>query len=169
MESNTSERTVYKWPVHYWVEGKAGLEDRFSRPKRIPRQTPRQDREAIYRLRRQRMVTAEIAARLGRAHSTAARLLQQAGWGRLKSLEPPLPARRYERKHPGQLLHLDIKKLGKIAGVRHRVTGTWGVAWEFVHLCGSHAGRAPTIGQGLLAASAKMAPKTWRCRPGDPQ
>ena len=82
---------------------RAGLEDGLP-PARIARQTPRRVREAIYRLRRRRMVAAEIAARLGLARSTVARILQQAGWGRLKSLEPAQPARRYERHHPGQLL-----------------------------------------------------------------
>ena len=135
-----SERTVYKWLARYQAQGRAGLEDRSSRPARIARQTPRRVREAIYRLRRRRMVAAEIAARLGLARSTVARILQQAGWGRLKSLEPAQPARRYERHHPGQLLHLDIKKLGKIAGLGHRITRdkrrrARGVGWEFVHVC----------------------------------
>ena len=141
-----SERTVYKWLARYQAQGRAGLEDRSSRPARIARQTPRRVREAIYRLRRRRMVAAEIAARLGLARSTVARILQQAGWGRLKSLEPTQPARRYERNHPGQLLHLDIKKLGKIAGLGHRITRdkrrrARGVGWEFVHVCIDDASR----------------------------
>ena len=118
-----SERTVYKWLARYRAQGLLGLQDRSCRPRRSPRQTPRRDREAICRFRRRRMVAAEIAARLSLARSTVARILQQSGWGRLKNLEPAQPTRRYERDHPGQLLHLDIKKLGKIAGVGHRITG----------------------------------------------
>ena len=71
-----SERTVYKWLARYQAQGRAGLEDRSSRTARIARKTPRRDREAIYRLRRRRMVEAEIAARLGLARSTVARILQ---------------------------------------------------------------------------------------------
>ena len=141
-----SERTVYKWLARYRAQGLLGLQDRSCRPRRSPRQTPRRDREAICRFRRRRMVAAEIAARLGLARSTVARILQQAGWGRLKNLEPAQPTRRYERDHPGQLLHLDIKKLGKIAGVGHRITGdkrrrARGVGWEFVHVCIDDASR----------------------------
>ena len=141
-----SERTVYKWLARYRAQGLLGLQDRSCRPRRSPRQTPRRDREAICRFRRRRMVAAEIAARLGLARSTVARILQQAGWGRLKNLEPAQPTRRYERDHPGQLLHLDIKKLGKIAGVGHRITGDKrrrapGVGWEFVHVCIDDASR----------------------------
>ena len=135
-----SERTVCKWLARYRAQGRLGLQDRSCRPRRSPRRTPRRDRKAICRLRRRRMVAAEIAARLGLARSTVARILQQGGWGRLKSLEPAQPARRYERNHPGELLHLDIKKLGKINGVGHRITGNKrrrarGVGWEFVHVC----------------------------------
>ncbi len=141
-----SERTVYKWLARYRAQGLLGLQDRSCRPRRSPRKTPRRDWKAICRFRRRRMVAAEIAARLGLARSTVARILQQAGWGRLKSLEPKQVARRYERDHPGELLHLDIKKLGKIAGVGHRITGdkrrrARGVGWEFVHVCIDDASR----------------------------
>ena len=170
-----SERTVYKWLARYRVEGSAGLEDRSSRPKRVPRQTRRQDREAIYGLRRRRMVVAEIAARLGLARSTVVRIVQQAGWGRLNSLEPPPPARRYERKHPGQLLHLDIKKLGQDCGSgasHHRGQTSPGSRDRLgvcpclrgrclpASLCGNPPGRAQTLGHGLLATHRALVPQT---------
>ena len=111
-----SERTVYKWLARYQAQGRAGLEDRSSRPARIARQTPRRVREAIYRLRRRRMVAAEIAARLGLARSTVARILQQADG----DVEEPgaCTARSSLRAPPSwAVVAPGHQKLGKIAGL----------------------------------------------------
>jgi len=141
-----SERAAYRWLARYRAEGLAGLEDRSSQPHRVPRRTPRERVEEIVRLRLRRMSGAEIACRTGVARSTVARWLVRAGMGRLKQLAPPEPIRRYQKEHPGELLHLDIKKLGKIRGVGHRITGNRlqrarGIGWEFVHVAIDDASR----------------------------
>ena len=135
-----SKRTAYKWLQRYKAEGPSGLADRSSCPRRQPRRTPEAQVRRIVSLRRQRMTGAEIAFRLQIPRSTVARVLQRAGLARLRFLEPPEPVRRYEKKHPGELLHLDIKKLGRIRGVGHRITGNRrdtspGAGWEYVHVC----------------------------------
>lgn len=134
-----SERAAYRWLARYRAEGSVGLVDRSSRPQRIPGRTPRERVAEIIVLRHRRYSGAEIACRTGIPRSTVARWLRRAGLGRLQQLAPPEPIRRYEKKHPGELLHLDIKKLGKIRGVGHRITGdkakrARGVGWEFVHV-----------------------------------
>ena len=141
-----SERAAYRWLARYRAEGVAGLEDRSSRPRRIPHRTPRAEVQEIVRLRLRQMSGAEIACRTGLARSTVARWLARAGMGRLKQLAPPEPIRRYQKDHPGELLHLDIKKLGKICGVGHRITGdkrkrARGIGWEFVHVAIDDASR----------------------------
>jgi transposase InsO family protein len=135
-----SKRTAYKWLQRYKAEGLSGLADRSSRPRRQPRRTSGAQVKRIVTLRRQRMTGAEIAFRLQMPRSTVARVLQRVGLARLRLLEPPEPVRRYEKKHPGELLHLDIKKLGRIRGVGHRITGNRrdtspGAGWEYVHVC----------------------------------
>ena len=100
----------------------------------------------IERLRRQRWTAAEIATRLQLGRSTVARLLQQRGLARLRSLEPPVAVRRYEWPHPGDLLHVDVKKLGRIGRVGHRMTGdrrshVRGIGWEYVHVAIDDASR----------------------------
>ena len=135
-----SERSVYRWLARYRAEGSSGLLDRSSRPRRMPTQTSAAKRAQILALRRRRLTGSEISARLGVPRSTVARILQRAGLGRLRSLEPPEPVRRYEKQFPGELLHLDIKKLGRIGTIGHRVTGDYrqrarGSGWEFVHVC----------------------------------
>ncbi len=141
-----SKRTAYKWLQRYQVEGPSGLGDRSSRPHRSPRRTPEDRRQRVVALRRQRMSGAEIAARLGLAPATVARILRSEGLSRLKSLEPTEPPRRYEKQHPGELVHLDIKKLGRIRGVGHRITGkrqhrSRGIGWDFVHVAIDDASR----------------------------
>jgi transposase InsO family protein len=135
-----SKRTAYKWLQRYKAEGLSGLADRSSCPRRQPGRTSEAQVKRIVALRRQRMTGAEIAFRLQMPRSTVARVLQRAGLARLRLLEPPEPVRRYEKKHPGELLHLDIKKLGRIRGVGHRITGNRrdtspGAGWEYVHVC----------------------------------
>ena len=144
-ELGVSQRTVYKWLARFRRQGLEGLRDRSSRPHRIPRQTATRCVHQIVQLRHRRMVSAEIAARLGLARSTVARILCRRGLGRLKALDPAQPPRRYEKEHPGQLLHLDIKKLGRIDGIGHRITGIrrrrHRPGWEFVHVCVDDASR----------------------------
>ena len=141
-----SARTAYKWLQRYKAEGLGGLGDRSSRPRRSPGRTPRARRRRVVDLRRQRMSGAEIAARLDLAPATVARILRSKGLSRLKALEPTEPPRRYEKQHPGELLHLDIKKLGRIRGVGHRITGdksrrSRGIGWDFVHVAIDDASR----------------------------
>ena len=98
------------------------------------------------RLRRQRWTSAEIATRLRLGRSTVARYLARRGLARLRGLEPPAPVQRYERAQPGELLHLDVKKLARIARVGHRITGdrttrVRGVGWEYVHVAVDDASR----------------------------
>ena len=135
-----SERSAYRWLARYRAEGPPGLVERSSRPRRMPTQTSTEMTAQIVALRRRRLTGSEIAARLGLARSTVARILQRSGLGHLRSLEPPEPVRRYEKQFPGELLHLDIKKLGRIGTIGHRVTGDYrqrarGGGWEFVHIC----------------------------------
>jgi transposase InsO family protein len=138
-EFDVSPRTVYKWRARYREGGEAALLDRSSRPKRMPRRTPRAWRRLIIRLRRCRLNGPQIAKALRIPRSTVAAVLKQAGLARLRDFVRREPVRRYERAAPGELLHLDIKKLGRIARVGHRITGNRrdtvrGVGWEFVHV-----------------------------------
>ena len=141
-----SKRTAYKWLQRYRAEGPSGLADRSSRPRRSPGRTPRARRRRVVELRRQRMSGAEIAVRLGLSCATVARILRSEGLSRLKSLEPTEPPRRYEKEHPGELLHLDIKKLGRFRRAGHRVTGdkyrrSPGAGWDYVHVAIDDASR----------------------------
>jgi len=141
-----SERTVYKWLKRYREEGTEGLEDRRSSPRRIPHRLGRREQEVILALRAQRLSQIEIAWRTGIPRSTVSRWLRRWGLGRLPQLSPPEPIRRYEKAHAGQLVHLDIKKLGKIRGVGHRITGqrqhrNRGIGWEFAHVAIDDASR----------------------------
>ena len=141
-----SERSAYRWLARYRSEGLAGLNDRSSRPHHTPRKTPQKQLKRIVSLRLRRLSGAEISSWTGLPRSTVARWLNRVGLGRLRQLAPPEPIRRYEKEHPGELLHLDIKKLGKIRGVGHRITGdktkrARGVGWEYVHVCIDDASR----------------------------
>ena len=120
----------------------AGLKDRSSRPHRLHRPTAQAIIEQVERLRRQRYPGKQIAAELGISPATVSRILRRLGLNKLSALEPTEPVRRYEREHPGELIHIDIKKLGKIDGVGHRITGdrtrqsnSRGIGWEAVHVC----------------------------------
>jgi len=153
--AGVSERTAAKWLARWRAEGEAGLLDRSSAPKVRPTQLPGDRVKAIEALRRLRMTAAEIAECLGLALSTVSRWLGRIGLGRLSRLEPPEPPNRYERKRPGELVHVDIKKLGRIHGVGHRITGSrasqtklrrhgrrvGALGWEFVHVCVDDATR----------------------------
>jgi transposase InsO family protein len=135
-----SERTVYRWIARYRAEGREGLQDRSCRARRL-RCTPEGRAVRIERLRRrQRLTGSEIAARMGMPRSTVAAVLKRRGLERLSRLEPKPPVVRYERERPGELLHLDTKKLGRFRRMGHRITGDRRRrhrrgGWEFVHVC----------------------------------
>jgi transposase InsO family protein len=141
-------RTARKWVGRYNSEGLAGLQDRSSRPKRLRQPTPQVTVERIESLRRQRMPGKEIAAQVGVSAATVSRVLKKLGLNRLSALQPAQPPHRYERQRPGEMIHIDIKKLGKFDQVGHRITGdrkgqsnNRGVGWEFVHVCIDDASR----------------------------
>jgi len=145
-------KTVNKWVGRYQAEGEAGLLDRSSRPHRLHRPTPMAVVDQVATLRRQRCTGKQIAADLQISPATVSRILRRLGLNKLKTLEPAEPIRRYEREHPGELIHIDIKKLGRIDGVGHRITGDRrghsnrrsrgkGLGWEFVHVCIDDASR----------------------------
>ncbi len=118
-----SERTARRWLARYRGEGEAGLYDRSSRPRHSPRRTPQAVVDRVLALRRQRWTGRRIAQTLRLSPATVSRLLGRAGLNRLRDLEPAPPVRRYEHHRPGDLLHLDIKKLGRFQHAGHRVTG----------------------------------------------
>ena len=153
--AGVSDRTCSKWVGRYRREGEAGLLDRSSAPRSIPHRTSDALVEVIVALRRLRMTGAEIAFCLTMALSTVSAVLQRVGLGKLSRLEPPEPSNRYERRHPGELIHVDVKKLGVITGAGHRITGRRDSqnanrrarrrgapkGWEFVHVCVDDATR----------------------------
>ena len=141
-------RTVRKWIVRFAQQGAAGLLDRRSRPRRLYRPTPPAVVERIEALRRQRLTGKAIAAEVGVSRATVGRVLRRLGLNKLSALEPAEPVRRYERENPGELIHIDIKKLGKFNRIGHRITGdrsgpnkSRGAGWEFVHVCIDDASR----------------------------
>jgi transposase InsO family protein len=146
--ADVRDRTCSKWVIRYRAEGEVGLRDRSSAPKRIPHRTAPERVEVIELLRRLRMTGAEIAECLGMALSTVSAVLKRIGLGKLSRLDPLEPPNRYERRRPGELLHIDIKRMGVITGAGHRVTGRRDSqnanrrarrrgapkGWEFVHV-----------------------------------
>jgi transposase InsO family protein len=174
--AEVSERTCSKWVARYRAEGEAGLRDRSSAPSSIPHRTPDELVEVIVALRRLRMTAAEIAECLGMALSTVSAVLKRVGLGKLSRLQAPEPPNRYQRRHPGELIHVDIKKLGRIPHGRagHRVHGQRRlqlsprkrdaagrdrklVGWEYVHVCVDDATRLAYVEvladeKGLTAA-----------------
>jgi transposase InsO family protein len=144
-----SERAGYRWLRRFREQGEAGLLDRSSAPRRIPHKTAAERVGAIETLRRLRMTAAEISELLAIPISTVSAWLKRIGLGRRSRLEPPEPPNRYELPRPGQLVHVDVKKLGRISvrGAGHRITGRRGqvkrviegkrrgaTGWEFVHV-----------------------------------
>jgi transposase InsO family protein len=139
-------RTVRKWRDRYVAEGKAGLADRSSRPHHTPTRLGEPVEAEIEALRRQRLSGPAIARRLGRPVATVGAVLRRRGLGRLGALDPKPEIVRYQRERPGELIHLDIKKLGRISGLGHRITGNRasrarGVGWDFLHVCVDDASR----------------------------
>lgn len=135
-----SPQTVYKWLRRFNEEGEAGLRDRSSRPRRCPHATSKERIRHVLTRRRERQTYRQIAQELNIGCSTVARLLKHAGLNRLSALDPPRPDHRYEHAAPGDMLHLDIKKLGRFTRPGHRVTGDRrntkrrGPGWEYVHV-----------------------------------
>jgi len=132
-----SAPTARKWLGRYLAHGQAGLADRTSRPSVSPRSIAPSTALAIVELRQRRLTQARIAASLGVSKSTVGRVLARAGLSRLRDLAPSEPIVRYEHAHPGDLIHIDTKKLGRIDALGHRITGNRrdsvrGAGWEFL-------------------------------------
>jgi transposase InsO family protein len=135
-----SDKTVRKWAGRFAREGAAGLADRSSRPHRLRCPTAPAVTEQVLELRRQRLLMKQIAAQLALSIATVSRLLERAGLSRLSALSPPPPIQRYEYAAPGDLLHLDTKKLGRFRRIGSRFTGTHqkrslGAGFEVAHVC----------------------------------
>jgi transposase len=155
--AGVSERTAYRWLKRWREEGELGLLDRSSAPRSIPHRTPADRVAVIESLRKLFMTAAEIAELLGMALSTVSAVLKRIGLGKRSRLAPPEPPNRYERRRAGELVHLDVKKLGRISalGAGHRVTGNRAsrhratiegkrrqvTGWEFVHVAVDDATR----------------------------
>jgi transposase InsO family protein len=157
--AGVSERTACKW-LGRFRRCERSLHDRSSAPSRCPHATPIERVEEIERLRRARMTGPQIARTLGMARSTVGAILRRLGLGRLAALDAKPQVVRYEKAAPGELLHLDIKTLGRIDGVGHRITGQHaghhrarGVGYEHLHVCIDDASRLayveilPSLGQ----------------------
>jgi transposase InsO family protein len=153
---NTTSKTVAKWVDRFKADGVDGLRDRSSRPLSSPVQTPLATCAAVEMLRRQRYTGRQIAAELRISPATVSRILRRSGLNSLKALEPAEPVRRYECEHPGELIHIDIKKLGRFDSIGHRITGDRkgqsysrgrgeAPGWEFVHVCIDDASRVAFV------------------------
>jgi transposase InsO family protein len=145
-------KTVRKWRERFQAEGRAVLADRSSRPHSSPCRLGALAEDEIEALRRQRLSGPSIARRLGRPVSTVGKALRRMGLGRLAALDPRPPAIRYEWEKPGELIHIDSKKLGRIDGLGHRITGDRrgqshrrargeGLGWEALHVAIDDASR----------------------------
>jgi|SRR5437588_2080990 len=148
--AGVSDRTVGKWVDRFGAEGEAGLVDRSSAPGRVANRTSEERVGAIAALRKVRLTGEEIAQALVMPTTTVQGILTRIGLGKRSALEPPEPANRYERRHPGELIHIDVKKLGRIGpkGAGHRATGnrgkgqrSRGAGWEYCHVCVDDATR----------------------------
>jgi transposase InsO family protein len=157
--AGVSVRTAGKWTRRYRAEGEAGLLDRSSAPATVHNATPTDCVEAIVALRRLRLTGPEIAEVLEMATSTVSAVLKRIGLGKLSRLEPPEPICRYEKRRPGELIHIDVKRLGRIGphGAGHRMVGRKRrrtktkvdaagvnrrqIGWECVHVCVDDATR----------------------------
>lgn len=145
-ELGVSVRTAGKWFKRYQDLGAEGLRDRSSRPHRCPGATAEVLRKAVVALRRQRLTLITIAAQLNLSRATVARIAKAEGLNRLSKLEPAPVYRRYERARPGELLHLDVKKLGRILKVGHRITADRAIrsrdaGWDYLHVAIDDASR----------------------------
>jgi transposase InsO family protein len=170
------ERTMRKWRARYRQAAEAGLVDRSCRPHRSPRETLAAVVAQVATLRRARWTAARIAPAVALSRAPVGRLLRRLGLARLRRLTPAEPIRRYERARPGELLHVDIKKLGRIAGVGHRITGdrrhrARGGGWEYVHVAIDDCSRlsyAEVLGdeRGVTVAAFLRRALRWFARRG---
>ena len=173
-----SVRTVWKWVRRFRGEGRAGLRDRSSRPRRSPRQTQPKFERQIQQLRARRLSGPQIADRLSLPLSTVGDVLRRLGLGRLPPLVPRPPIIRYERERPGELLHIDTKRLGRIVVVGHRITGDRRqrgprqlTGWDYLHIAIDDASRVayaellPDEGAASAAAFLRHA-VNWYARLG---
>jgi transposase InsO family protein len=138
---NTTPKTVAKWVDRFNAHGREGLRDRSSRPHSLPSQIPLATADAAERLRRERRTQEHIAGELGISKASVSRILKRRGLSLLSSIEPQQPRPRYERDTPGEIVHLDIKKLGRFNTIGHRITGrrdgrcsSQSAGWEYVHV-----------------------------------
>ena len=169
-----SERTVSKWRARYRVGGLAALVDRRPVPHHVPHATAPRRVAQIVTLRHERLTGVAIARRLGLPRSTVGTILRRRGLGRLRALQPGAPARRYEWAHPGELVHVDLKSLGRIGCVGHRIHGDYrrrarGGGWEHAHVCVDDASRVayvemlPTPQQGDAVGFLERAVAWFAC------
>jgi transposase InsO family protein len=142
---NTTPKTVTKWVARFKAQGVVGLRDRSSKPLSSPSQIPLATADAVEALRRQRRTQEHIANELAISKATVSRILSRRGLSLLSALEPQRPRPRYEREKPGEIIHIDIKKLGRFNAIGHRITGDRkgqsnargrgvGPGWEFAHV-----------------------------------
>jgi transposase InsO family protein len=137
LRQGVSAVTARKWHTRYLAGGGAALLDKSSRPARSPRAIDERVAATIVELRRKLYLQANIASYMGVSRATVSRVLKRAGLSRLSDLRPAEPVQRYERQTPGELLHIDIKKLGRFEQVGHRITGdrhrrSRHAGWDFV-------------------------------------
>lgn len=168
--------TIRRWWGRYQADGLAGLENRSSRPHRSPRALPRYRRRQIARPRHQRRSSLEIAQALGLPLSTVVQVQRRLGLGRLGRLDPQPPVHRYECRRPGALVHLDVKKLGRIGQIGHRIHGdrcrrSRGIGWEYLHVAIDDATRLASAAlypdQSAVSTTAFLAAATrWFARQG---
>ena len=135
--AGVSAPTARKWLGRFLTQGEAGLRDASSRPQRSPRAIDPQRALVVVELRRRRLTQARIAASLGLSEATVSRVLRRAGLSSLAALDPTEPVIRYEHAAPGDMVHIDTKKLGRIVRTGHRITGdrrdsVEGAGWEFL-------------------------------------
>ncbi len=143
-----SKRTAFKWLARFKEGGEAALTDRSHTPHRIRHKLAERTVQDIKRLRLQRMTGPAIARQLNMPRSTVGAVLRRLGLGKLKALDETPPVRRYQREQPGEMIHMDTKKLGRIKGIGHRITGDRrgqsnkrGTGWEVLHVAIDDASR----------------------------
>jgi hypothetical protein len=141
-----SERQAYRWLARYRAGAATALDDRSSAPRCCRHKVPAERVAEIEHWRRHRLSGPALACQLAMPTSTVGGILRRLGLGKLRALEPKPPVVRYQRERPGELLHIDPKKLGRIEAVGHRITGARrdpkrGAGWEWVHVCLDDASR----------------------------
>jgi transposase len=157
-----SLRTVYKWRQRYRQEGLSGLADRSSRPRRSPTRTLASVEAKVVELRRQRRIYDLIANQTGLSRATVGRILVRHGLNRWRDLEPAEPVIRYERERPGEMIHIDIKKLGKFNRIGHRITGDRHGQSNQRQMAPPPAGSSSTSVSTTIPAWAS--PRSWATR-----